>query len=114
MQRCSTVCRLLLLTPVLFILLQVALILHYHQTSSYYDDHDYFHTVSTTVNKHYSTLKDYIEPPHHQQIHSPLVTRSDYTLLHYTNEVLVVTSPPHSRAPPYMFLQHPITIRIPA
>lgn len=99
MQRCSTGCRLLLFTPALFILLQVTLVLHYHHAGSFYDDHDHLHSVSASVDKHFSPPNDFIEPAKHQLFHSLPVTGTNYYFSH-CSEVLTHNSPSHSRAPP--------------
>lgn len=103
MQRCSTGCRLLLFTPALFILLQVTLVLHYHHAGSFYDEHDYLHSVSVSVDKHFSTPNDFIEPAELQLFHSLPVTGTNYSFSH-CSEVLTLISPSHSRAPPVTFV----------
>ena len=47
MQRCSKACRLLLITPALFILLQVAHALHQHNFETYHDDGNLLHSLPT-------------------------------------------------------------------
>src|ERR1039457_2143935 len=47
MQRCSTACRLLLITPALFILLQAALVLHHYHHVSCNGDENLLHSLPT-------------------------------------------------------------------
>jgi hypothetical protein len=47
MQKCSKRCKLLLIMPALFILLQVALALHHHLSQSFYDNEDSLHSAPT-------------------------------------------------------------------
>jgi len=100
MQRCSTGCRLLLVTPVFFILLQVAFALHHHHFESYHDDRDVLHSISTMCYPDHvkqDTLiclasKVPVPSPPSITILSPDSPKAPVTIL--------ITDPSQSRAPP--------------
>ncbi|MFA7404502.1 MAG: hypothetical protein WC007_10930 [Pelobacteraceae bacterium] len=100
MQKCSTGCRLLLITPALLILLQVALALHHHQSESCYDDEDSLHSFPSAFYPDHIKLDtlDCLSPeilmsPHPcLWIRTPDSPKAPITVL--------VTDPPQSRAPP--------------
>ena len=100
MQRCSTGCRLLLITPALLILLQVALVLHHHHSESYYDDEDSLHSFPTAFCPDHIkpdtsiclAAENPLPPPSFLWIHNPDITKAVITVL--------ITDPPQSRAPP--------------
>lgn len=94
-----TACKLLLIVPALFLMLQVSLALHHHQSNSYHDDRDYFHSVSTSVDKQFSTIDGIINPPYLLPIYCPLVTATIRCLDHKP-EKIAFSTPSHSRAPP--------------
>ena len=97
-----TACKLLLIVPALFLMLQVSLALHHHQNDSYHDDRDYFHSVSTSVDKQFSTIGEFINPLYLLPIYCPLITTTPHCPDH-TPEILSYTTPSHSRAPPTIY-----------
>jgi len=94
-----TACKLLLIVPALFLMLQVSLALHHHQSNSYHDDRDYFHSVSTSVDKQFSAIDGIIDPLYLLPIYRPLITATIHYLDH-THVKVAFTTPSHSRAPP--------------
>lgn len=102
MQRCSTGCRLLLITPALFVLLQVALALHQHHSESYYDARDAHHHPypAACCNDHHkhdslSFLASHgiLPEPFYQTIRTQDTPRTPFNIL--------IADPSQSRAPPY-------------
>jgi len=100
MQICSTGCRLQLITPALFILLQVALALHHHHFESFHDNKDSLHSAPaafypTHVKQDLSSclVSDVLGfPPPFARIRNPDSPQAPTTVL--------VSDPPQSRAPP--------------
>ena len=84
MQKCPTGCRLLLIAPALFILLQVALALHHHRIESYYDNEDSLHSIPT------SYYLDHIKQD---------------TFIRLASEVLLF-------CPPYVWISDPASSRV--
>lgn len=104
MQRCPTGCRLLLITPALLILLQVALALHHHHFESYHDDKDSLHSFSATF------YLDHIKQDTLLRLASSVQLPTSSFLWIRTQDspktaiTLLVTDPPQSRAPPSKLL----------
>jgi hypothetical protein len=100
MQKSSTGCKLLLITPAIYILLQVALALHHHHFESYHDDKDSLHSFpKTSINDHAKQDKlIYLVPASLLSlvtwiwIRSPEPRKAAITVL--------ISDPPQSRAPP--------------
>lgn len=92
--------RMMLSVPVLYLMLQVCLARHYHHSSSYHDDRDYFHSVSTCAEKHQCDGADGLLMPYFRlPSYRPLAGLA----LHHSSDIrarqaCVVRS--HSRAPP--------------
>ncbi len=105
MQRYSTGCRLLLITPVLFILLQVAMALHHHHFQSYHDDKDSLHSVPVAFHSDHEK-RDILTCllPEGLLNHPSLslwISNPDNPKMAFT---VLITDPPQSRAPPnYLF-----------
>lgn len=96
----STGCRLLLVTPVLFILLQVALSLHHHHFKSYHDNDDSLHSAPVAFYPDQSNTDTlfFLVPTCLGSPHCNLWVRTPDCL-----EIPVTAlfaAPPQSRAPP--------------
>ena len=100
MQRNLIRFRLILITPALFILLQLALALHHHHFQSYHDAADSLHSAPTachTDHVNYDIL--------HIVASSPLLSLPSYSRIR-TPECIsapvkeLITASSHSRAPP--------------
>lgn len=103
MQRCSTGCRLLLITPALLILLQVALALHHNHSESYYDDEDSLHYFPTAF------YPDHIKQDTLIYLASKVLSSLSYLWIRNpdspkTPTTVLITDPPQSRAPPSSLL----------
>lgn len=94
-----TACRLLLILPALFLMLQVSIALHHHHTYSYHDEQDSFHSVSTSIDKHVSAAVTIVWQQSHYPHYRPLVTCSPRIFEHFRTSFVVFTPTP-SRAPP--------------
>ena len=100
MQRCSTGCRLLLVTPALLLLLQVAALLHHHHPDPGYDADDSCQSFPTTF------YPDHIKQDALISLTSNAVRFRTSCVWVRTPDTLQVpitvlfTAPPQSRAPP--------------
>jgi hypothetical protein len=94
-----TACKLLLIAPVLFLMLQVSLALHHHHTCSYHDGQGCFHGISTSIDKQAGKIDFIIGPKGQYLPYCPLVTGND-DRFQISPEAVVFTTPSHSRAPP--------------
>jgi|SRR5450631_3636329 len=100
MQSRLTACKLLLISPVLFLILQVALALHHHRFESYHDDEDSLHSFPTAFYPDHikqDTLiclapEVLLFPPSFVRIRDPDSPKALITVL--------ITDPPQSRSPP--------------
>jgi hypothetical protein len=100
MQSRLTACKFLLIAPVLFLILQVALALHHHHSESYHDDKDSLHSFPTAFYPDHIKLDtliclapdDLSFPPSIARIRDPDSPKAPVTVL--------ITDPPQSRAPP--------------
>jgi len=99
-----TACKLLLITPALFLLLQVSLALHHHHTCSYHDDQGCFHGISTSIDKQVGKIGFNFGPKGRYLLYCPLVTDNAHRF-QMSPEAVVFTTPSHSRAPPLTRVQ---------
>ena len=100
MQKCSTGCRLLLVTPALLLLLQVAAVLHYHPPDPGYDAEDSLNSFTTDF------YSDHIKHDVLNCVASDAVRlRTSCAWArkpdsHQVPMAALFTAPPQSRAPP--------------
>lgn len=102
MQRCSTGCRLLLIAPALFVLLQVAHVLHRHHFDSYYDAEESLNSFPAAF------YPDHIKQDTLIRLASPVLASTPSSLWIRTPDspeaaiTVLIADPPQSRAPPLM------------
>jgi hypothetical protein len=100
MQRCSTGCRLLLIAPALFLLLQAAHVLHQHHFDSYYDAEESLNSFPAVFDP------DHIKPDTLIRLLSPVPPSTSFCPWVRTPDspeaaiTVLIADPPQSRAPP--------------
>jgi len=100
MQQRITACRFLLIGPALFLMLQLAFALHHHHSYSLHDDHDGFHSVSTSIAKKVCAAYDFhLALPAQMPKYSPLAIQT-VTIVSPPPVTAHITSASPSRAPP--------------
>jgi hypothetical protein len=100
MQRCSTGCRLLLITPAIFILLQVALVLHHHHYVSCHGDEDLLHSFPTAFCPDHIKLVTFICLVAEVLLFPAFCLRFRNTDNPKAPITTLITDPSQSRAPP--------------
>ncbi len=100
MQQRIATSKFLLFCPALFLMLQLAFALHHHHTYSIHDDHDSFHSVSTSIAKKICTSIDFcLVLPVQLPKYSPLTKVTVYAVPPPPVTTHVTSASP-SRAPP--------------
>jgi hypothetical protein len=102
MQRCSTRCRLLLITPAIFILLQVALVLHHHHFESFHDDENLLHSLPTAFYHDHIKQDTLICFAAEVLLFLPTSIKIRNTDSPKAQITALITDPSQSRAPPSM------------
>src|SRR6185369_15591612 len=94
-----TACKFLFISPAMFLMLQISMVLPHHHTCSYHDSQASFHSISTFVDKQAGKIDSVIGLQYQFPQYCSLVT-DNVPRFQHSPEAVAFTTPSHSRAPP--------------